>query len=288
MVASCVEEYVYDCAGMRLSLISLVAWVPQKATHKAARDIIRYIRDTAPNPKWTSQHSTNQTSLDVVDLDLDESKDKRQASAKRKLSAGQHTDLKRVREDSTVSNSYARNGVSTTKRHKKHNAGQSWKENPNTIADSGPGGLFPSGPFSSASIDEPTHSHATRSSTKDALFKHIARPPSANFVVREPRKKGPNLSVSFQDSSGEVRGTFTYEECDTAQKLFDVACVAQIAQIEPPATRLLKIKFSGGGEGRLRPDNEQDFQIVFEAELKKLVTGALGGSEFHVTISPYL
>lgn len=110
------------------------------------------------------------------------------------------------------------------------------------IRERGTGGLFSSRPSLSASVDEPTHSHATRSSTKDALPKPIARPPSASFVVREPRKKGPNLSVSFQDSSGEVRGTYPYDECDTAQKLFDVACVAQIAQIEPPSNTTLKGK----------------------------------------------
>ena len=156
------------------------------------------------------------------------------------------------------------------------------------IQERGPGGRFSSRPSLSASVDEPPHPHATGSSTKITLPNPIPRTPSTSFVIREPTKKGPNLAVSFQDSSGEVRGTYPYDECDTAQKLFDVACVAQIAQIEHPATRLLKVQFDGGGEGRIRPDNEQDFQNIFEAELKKLVNGAGGELEYRVTISPYL
>lgn len=168
------------------------------------------------------------------------------------------------------------------------NAGQSGKENQKMLRERGPDGLFSGRPSLSVSVDEPTHSPATKPSTDIASPKPVARLPPPSSIVSELTEKGLDLSVSFQDSSGELRGTYPYDECNTAQKLFDVACVAQIAQIEPPATRLLKVKFDEGGEGRIRPDNEQDFRNVFEAELKKLVTGALGGGEFKVTISPYL
>ena len=271
-----------------LSLTCLVAWVPQGVNHKAARDIIRYKREAAPKRSWVPSPSLNASPLDVVDLDLNETKRTGQLSAKRRSSALELAVPKRARNDATPSNNKAQHGVHTPMRHKDRNAGQSSKENPKMLRERGPDGLFSGQPSLSVSVDEPKHSPATRPNTKTASPKPVARLAPPSSIVSEPTKKGLDLSVSFQDSSGEVRGTYPYDECNTAQKLFDVACVAQIAQIEPPATRLLKVKFDRGGEGRIRPDNEQDFRNVFEAELKKLVPGALGGSEFKVTISPYL
>ncbi|KAK5106565.1 hypothetical protein LTS08_000685 [Lithohypha guttulata] len=97
-----------------------------------------------------------------------------------------------------------------------------------------------------------------------------------------------NVTCIFQDRSGQICGSYPYEECDTAQKLFDVACVAQIAQIEPPATRLLKVRFEGGAEGRMRPDNQKDYESVFEAEFNKLLQGRGSRGGFKAFISPYL
>lgn len=105
--------------------------------------------------------------------------------------------------------------------------------------------------------------------------------------MRQPTKRGPDVVCIFKDSLGNVCGDYDYGECDTAQKLFDVACVAGIAQIEPPATRLLNVQFDRGGEGRIRPDNDGDFERVFIGELTKLV-GEGKNRELQVTISPYL
>lgn len=105
--------------------------------------------------------------------------------------------------------------------------------------------------------------------------------------MREPQRRGPPLTVVFKNSSGEVEGSHPYDECDTAEKLFDVACVTRIAQIEPPATRLLKLEFDGGGHGCIRPDSAKDFEKIFMGELKKLLDAKSIQGEMKVTISAY-
>lgn len=128
--------------------------------------------------------------------------------------------------------------------------------------------------------------HATRSPTR--VSNGQTQQKESRYFTREPVKKGPNLTCVFQDKAGTDQEAYPYDECDTAQKLFDVACVDKIAHIEPPPTRLLKISFDGGGEGRLRPDNQNDFTNIFEAELNKLISKGSGASVWTVAISPYL
>lgn len=110
---------------------------------------------------------------------------------------------------------------------------------------------------------------------------------TVKYLVREPQFEETPLTVVFKDSSGHIQGSYPYRECDTAEKLFDVACVARIAQIEPPATRLLKVEFEGGGDGCIRPDSASDYEKVFKAELQKLMESAPSTAELKVTIRPY-
>lgn len=99
--------------------------------------------------------------------------------------------------------------------------------------------------------------------------------------------KEPPLTVIFKDSSGTIQGSYPYNECNTAEKLFDVACVSRIAQIEPPATRLLKVEFEGGGDGCIRPDNVSDYKNVFKAGLERLTDAVPSSTELKVTVRPY-
>ena len=109
------------------------------------------------------------------------------------------------------------------------------------------------GSRTSLPLEPPPHPHATRSITR--VSNGQTQQVESRYFTQEPVTKGLNLIDVFRDRDGNDREAYPYDECDTAQRLFDVACVAQIAQIQPPATWLLKISFDGGGEGRLRPDN---------------------------------
>lgn len=91
----------------------------------------------------------------------------------------------------------------------------------------------------------------------------------------------------FNNSSGEIEGSHPCDKCDTAEKLFDVACVARIAQIKPPATRLLEIEFDGGGYGCIQSDSANDFEEIFKGELKKLIDARSSKAEMKLTVSAY-
>lgn len=145
---------------------------------------------------------------------------------------------------------------------------------PSELVSAGLRSLPDSGGRASSHFDPPQNPHVTRSSVRllngQSVSKDGYKPggegggralavtekidPSNNsrasqYVARKLKKEGPNVTCIFRDKDGNEKGIYPYDECDTAQKLCDVACVAQIAQIEPPATRLLKISFDGGGEG---------------------------------------
>lgn len=110
---------------------------------------------------------------------------------------------------------------------------------------------------------------------------------------RDIKKQKPSIVEDFskvlvicRDAQDKIKGTFPYDECDTAQKLFDVVCVSEIARIEPPATRLLKVSFGNGREGRIRPDNITDFENVVSSPLREILRTTKKG--IAITITPYL
>lgn len=153
---------------------------------------------------------------------------------------------------------------------------RSWKTHPRLVRAQAPNGKF---------LPRNTVSANDHKSDPTRIAHNTQQ--AGNYLVREPQRKGPPLAVVFRDNFGKIEGSYPYHECDTAEKLFDVACVTRIARIEPPATRLSKVEFEGGGNGCIRPDSASDFEKVFQAELKKLKDAVPNTSKLKVTISPY-
>lgn len=261
-------------------------WVPI-GTHHKPRVVLRYIEDKPSNMRFIppAQESGVPQSFEAVE-------DRRPSlSGKKKMqdygwSSASEGDVdiphrpqqpKRARGSSITSHDQG----SLAKRSKL----QLWEENSKLRRERGTGGRF-TGPEKST---EPANSLATRSSNRTSIT-HSKADHSAGFSIAGLiKKKRLDMKCVFEDRLGKVRGVFPYEECDTAQKLFEVACVTEIAQIEPPATRLLKVQFdSGGVSRRIRPDNNNDFDNVFQAELKEHIDSIRNVSAFRVVISPYL
>lgn len=110
---------------------------------------------------------------------------------------------------------------------------------------------------------------------------------ATKYLVTEPQMKDPPLTAVFKDGSGTIQGSYPYSECNTTEKLFDVACVSRVAQIELPATRHLKVEFEASGDGCIRPDNVSDYDKVFKAELKRLMDKVPSTTELKITVRPY-
>ena len=264
-------------------------WVP-KGVHRESRTIIRYIEDKT-KPKWTpsqtlagplvaaanvdTEKSATQQRRHVPNNDWSSASDGDEDTPQRSTSL---VGVKRAHNSSTLSNDAGA-------RAKRLEPG-GWATYPSLARDRGHRGWFKGPAFSPSRNSGQQHHESTRASTTLSLPLPNARS-SSTYPMRQPTKRGPDVVCIFKDSLGNVCGDYDYGECDTAQKLFDVACVAGIAQIEPPATRLLNVQFDRGGEGRIRPDNDGDFERVFIGELTKLV-GEGKNRELQVTISPYL
>lgn len=151
-----------------------------------------------------------------------------------------------------------------------------WETHTGLIRPLGPDGRFL--PRNSVTARAHSSNGATTATAPRQAFK---------YLVREPQMKEPPLTVVLKDSSGTIQGSYPYDECNTAEKLFDVACVSRIALIEPPSTRLLKVEFEGGVDGCIRPDNVGDYDKVFKAELKRLMDAVPSTTELKVTVRPY-
>lgn len=93
--------------------------------------------------------------------------------------------------------------------------------------------------------------------------------------------------MAFKNKGGGIEGLYSYDECDTAEKFLDVACVIQTAQIEPSATRLLNIQCAVAGYGIARPDSTEGFDKVFGKELKILMEAKPRKSNAEVTVTAY-
>lgn len=261
-------------------------WVPI-GTHHKPRVIIRYLEDKPLNMRFfpPAQESGKPQTFETTE-------EKRSSiSGKKKLqdygwsSASEGDEdiphrtqqSKRPRESSITSHDRA----SIAKRSKL----QSWDENVNMRRERGAGGRF-TGP---EKVSEPTASLATRTSIRTSIVQSGSDHSAGAMLNGLIKRKRVDLKCVFEDKSGKVRGIFPYEECNTAQKLFDVACVTDIAQIEPPATRLLKIQLDSGGiSRRIRPDNENDFKNVFQTELREHIDNVRNVSAVRVIVSPYL
>ena len=70
-----------------------------------------------------------------------------------------------------------------------------------------------------------------------------------------------NVQVVFKDKEGKVQGICPFDECDTAEKLFQQACFYLI-DLDPFKVRLFKLDLNDRVVG-LRPDNKNDFEQSF-------------------------
>lgn len=243
--------------GKHFKCVNWETWVPIGSKH-LPQQVLRYIEDKKRNHKAHAYSSAEVTPHQV----------EQQTS-----STNDNSNQKRTREQSDAW-ATPQNGLEDDQTSKRTRIHSEKKASSSTTSNLKANGAVP-------------FQTNTRSSLRTSLPQaDTAKPPRS--LVKEPLSDGPEVSCVFQDGNGGPAGTFTYHECDTAQKLFDVACVAGIAQIEPPATRLLKVQFEGGGGGRVRPDNDNDYHNVFQKELDKLTKGGKDKGPFTVYVSPYL
>lgn len=277
-------------------------WVA-RGTHHRARVIIRYIEDKQPNTHFVPPQEPEGKPLligsnqsDLVEIKSGSPPGKRRLQDYGWSSASDGDDdipsrphsIRHSKSVTSISSSTKRRRESSitsydldesSKRPKHH----SWSDHPNWKRE-----RESNGRFSSAKATEASLANATRSSTRTAAAPLNRNASNFSSLGELARRKKLDVTCVFKDKVGVVKGVYTFDECDTAQKLFDVACVAQIAQVEPPATRLLKIDFEGGGEGRVRPDNDKDYDHLFQTELKRLADNVRRVAAVKVIISPYL
>lgn len=217
--------------GRKWMPLRWLTWCPNDTVYHR-RDIIRLVANSV------HKSGTTLRSLDILDLDTN-SQNSRDYGRNGCVADNDLT------EDDTNDEERQR----PVKKLKRGSIEMPWKSCPELMRPQAPNEKFL--PRNSASSKTHGSAPATTSSGPQQAVK---------YLVREPQLKGPPLTIVFKDSSGSIQGSYPYHECNTAEKLFDVACVTRIAQIEPPATRLLKVEFEGGGNGCIRPDSASELR----------------------------
>jgi hypothetical protein len=95
----------------------------------------------------------------------------------------------------------------------------------------------------------------------------------------------PQINVGFIDEHGEEQHVTSFEECNTAEAMFEEACAWDIADKE---TKMLEIIIPGRKPARVRKNNEKHFaQKVFEP-LKDVVSRSGHGQIVKVTVQKYM
>lgn len=92
-------------------------------------------------------------------------------------------------------------------------------------------------------------------------------------------------NVSFIDEHGKEQFVVAFDECNTAESMFEEACAWDIADKE---TRMLEIIIPGCKPARVRKNNEKHFaQKVFEP-LKETISRLGQGQSLTLTVQKYM
>lgn len=96
---------------------------------------------------------------------------------------------------------------------------------------------------------------------------------------------GRQINVIFIDEHGQQQHTISFEECNTAEDMFEEACAWDIADKE---TKMLEITIPGRKPARVRKNNEKHFaQKVFEP-MKDVISGLGEGQSITLTVQKYM